>query len=105
MKNFTRILILTVCFLQMFSTRIIKQQKVEHSNTKFVSISEMTIEQLKDMIEYAKALELERQREKEQIETKKREDDLKRQRIIKAYLEPLTGRTSFMRDFLPDRIF
>jgi hypothetical protein len=105
MKNFTRILILTACFLQMFSMRKIKQQKVEHSNTKFVSISEMTIEQLKDMIEYAKALELERQRVKEQNETKKREDDLKRQRIIKAYLEPLTGRTSFMRDFLPDRIF
>jgi regulator of replication initiation timing len=84
--------------------RVIKQQKVEQPIAKFVNISEMTIEQLKHMIEYAKAIELERQRVKERLETRKKEDDLKRQRIIKAYLEPLIGHTSFMRDFMPDRI-
>jgi hypothetical protein len=105
MNNFVTILILTFCFLERFSMRIIKQQKNEYPNTKNIKISEMTIGQLKHLIEYVKALELQLQKVKETIEKKKQEDDLKRQRIIKAYLESRAGGTSFMRDFIPDRMF
>jgi hypothetical protein len=114
------ILILTLICTAIYFVETGQQQnliqKSEYMQVKHVNNKgDITIQQLKGMVAKIRALEIKRHQESEtlqkkqqdlhRIEMKQREDDLKRQRIIKAYLEPRAGATSFMKDFIPNRIF
>ena len=101
MEKFISILILM--FTTTFSGETFKPQNLMHKY-EFMEIKylnnkgDITIEQLKAMVGKIRALELKRNQEDErlhkkqqemyQIEMKKQEYDLKRQRIITAFLEP-----------------
>ncbi len=114
------IFILTLICTAVFSVETAQQKNLiqisEYMKFKYLhNKGDITVQQLKGMVAKIRALEIKRQQEVEKLQRKQqemhriameqREDDLKRQRIIKVYLEPRAGATSFMKDFIPNRIF
>jgi hypothetical protein len=121
------IFILTLICNAVFSVETAQQKNLiqisEYLKFKYLhNKGDITVQQLKGMVAKIRALEIKRQQESEKLQRKQqdlikmqqemhriameqREDDLKRQRIIKVYLEPRAGATSFMKDFIPNRIF
>ncbi len=70
-------------------------------------LREMSIPELKDLIERVKALELEKEmqsREREEERTKKEREEEMRQTKIKSVIESRFGPSSFFKDFFANRI-
>jgi DNA repair exonuclease SbcCD nuclease subunit len=70
-------------------------------------LREMSIPELKDLIERVKALELEKEmqsREREEERTKKEREEEMRQTKIKLVIESRFGPSSFFKDFFANRM-
>ena len=87
------------------------ENKISLQRTLKARLSSLSIDELRIMVEQVRHIELKQRqleeqliREREEAEVRMQQEEMKKQKILKAYFETYFARTSVLKDFFAHRI-